>query len=157
LYSIFTQKAIIDGTATYFREYLRDYMKNWVKENKKPDGDEYDIYSDGLKIYTTIDSKMPRICRRSRKGPYEKSYKKNFGHQQKGNKNAPFVNITDAETDKIIKQAMKSSDRWRILKDKDMSDEEIIKSFSVKTKMTVFHLEWRKRYYNDSARLYTLL
>ena len=45
-------------TATYFREFLREYMKNWAKENKKPDGSDYDIYSDGLKIYTTIDSKI---------------------------------------------------------------------------------------------------
>jgi penicillin-binding protein 1A len=40
------------GSATYFREYLRDYMKKWVDENKKPDGSDYDIYKDGLKIYT---------------------------------------------------------------------------------------------------------
>jgi penicillin-binding protein 1A len=46
-----------DGTATYFREYLRDYMKNGLKK-KKPDGSDYDIYKDGLKIYTTIDSRM---------------------------------------------------------------------------------------------------
>jgi penicillin-binding protein 1A len=48
----------IEGSATYFREYLRDYMKKWVDENKKPDGSDYDIYKDGLKIYTTIDSRM---------------------------------------------------------------------------------------------------
>jgi penicillin-binding protein 1A len=47
----------IEGSATYFREYLRDYMKKWVDENKKPDGSDYDIYKDGLKIYT-IDSRM---------------------------------------------------------------------------------------------------
>jgi penicillin-binding protein 1A len=54
----FHPESHLDGTATYFREYLRDYMKKWVKENKKPDGEEYDIYGDGLKIYTTIDSKI---------------------------------------------------------------------------------------------------
>ena len=51
-----------EGIATYFREYLSDYMKTWVK-NKKADGTEYDIYRDGLKIYTTIDSEcssMPK-------------------------------------------------------------------------------------------------
>src|SRR3970282_952625 len=47
-----------EGTATYFREYLRDYMKKWVEENKKPDGSDYNIYKDGFKIYTTIDSRM---------------------------------------------------------------------------------------------------
>lgn len=47
-----------EGIATYFREYLREFMKSWVRENKKPDGSDYDIYRDGLKIYTTIDSRM---------------------------------------------------------------------------------------------------
>jgi penicillin-binding protein 1A len=52
----------IEGSATYFREYLRDYMKKWVDENKKPDGSDYDIYKDGLKIYTTIDSENAVAC-----------------------------------------------------------------------------------------------
>ncbi|RZJ63236.1 MAG: penicillin-binding protein, partial [Flavobacterium sp.] len=51
-----------EGIATYFREYLRDFMKKWVKDNPKPDGSEYDIYRDGLKIYTTIDSKMQQYA-----------------------------------------------------------------------------------------------
>lgn len=126
-----------EGTATYFREYLRDYMKDWVKEHKNPDGEEYDIYSDGLKIYTTIDSKMQEYAEEA-VHEHLKNLQLEFMNEQKGNKNAPFVNITQPETDKIIKQAMKNSDRWRILKDKDMSDEEIIASFSKKTKMTVF-------------------
>lgn len=126
-----------EGTATYFREYLRDYMKDWVKEHKNPDGEEYDIYSDGLKIYTTIDSKIQEYAEEA-VHEHLKNLQVEFMNEQKGNKNAPFVNITQPETDKIIKQAMKNSDRWRILKDKDMSDEEIIASFSKKTKMTVF-------------------
>jgi len=126
-----------EGTATYFREYLRDYMKDWVKEHKNSDGEEYDIYSDGLKIYTTIDSKMQEYAEEA-VHEHLKNLQVEFMNEQKGNKNAPFVNITQPETDKIIKQAMKNSDRWRILKDKDMSDEEIIASFSKKTKMTVF-------------------
>src|SRR5690606_40795266 len=47
-----------EGIATYFREYLREYMRNWAKENPKEDGTHYNIYRDGLKIYTTIDSRM---------------------------------------------------------------------------------------------------
>jgi penicillin-binding protein 1A len=54
----FHPESHIDGIGTYFREYLRDFMKKWVKENKKPDGSDYDIYKDGLKIHTTIDSRM---------------------------------------------------------------------------------------------------
>lgn len=133
----FHPESHLDGTATYFREYLRDYMKNWVKENKKPDGEEYDIYGDGLKIYTTIDSKIQEHAEEAVLA-HMKNLQEEFWKQQKGNKNAPFINITDAETDKIIKQAMKNSERWRILKADEKTDEEIIASFSKKTKMTVF-------------------
>jgi penicillin-binding protein 1A len=133
----FHPESHLDGTATYFREYLRDYMKNWVKENKRPDGEEYDVYGDGLKIYTTIDSKIQEHAEEAVLA-HMKNLQEEFWIQQKGNKNAPFINITDAETDKIIKQAMKSSERWRILKADDKTDDEIIASFSKKTKMTVF-------------------
>lgn len=126
-----------EGTATYFREFLRDYMKNWCKDHKKADGEEYDIYSDGLKIYTTIDSKIQEHAEEAVQA-HLKNLQQEFFAQQKQNKNAPFVNISTVETDKILNQAMKNSERWRILKDQDMSDEEIIKTFSVKTKMTVF-------------------
>ena len=133
----FHPESHLDGTATYFREYLRDYMKNWVKTNKKPDGEEYDIYGDGLKIYTTIDSKIQEHAEEAVQA-HIKNLQEEFFIQQKGNKNAPFVNISDAETDKIFKQAMKNSERWRILKADEKTDEEIIASFKVKTKMTVF-------------------
>ena len=133
----FHPESHLDGTATYFREYLRDYMKNWVKENKKPDGEEYDIYGDGLKIYTTIDSKIQEHAEEAVLA-HMKNLQEEFWIQQKENKNAPFVNISDVETEKIIKQAMKTSERWRILKADDKTDEEIILSFSKKTKMTVF-------------------
>ena len=133
----FHPESHLDGTATYFREYLRDYMKNWVKENKKPDGDEYDIYGDGLKIYVTLDSKIQEHAEEAVQ-EHVKNLQEEFFIQQKGNKTAPFVNITEAETDKIFKQAMKNSERWRILKADDKTDEEILASFKVKTKMTVF-------------------
>ena len=126
-----------EGTATYFREFLRDYMKNWCKDHKKANGEEYDIYSDGLKIYTTIDSKIQEHAEEAVQA-HLKNLQQEFFAQQKQNKNAPFVNISNVETDKILNQAMKNSERWRILKDQDMSDEDIIKTFSVKTKMTVF-------------------
>ena len=51
-----------DGIATYFREYLRDYLKKWTKDNPKPDGTTYDIHKDGLKIFTTVDSKMQKYA-----------------------------------------------------------------------------------------------
>lgn len=133
----FHPESHLDGTATYFREYLREYMKNWAKENKKPDGSDYDIYSDGLKIYTTIDSRIQQLAEEA-VAAHIKNLQEEFFRQSKENKNAPFVNISDAETQKILMQAMKSSERWRVLEAQDFSDDEIIKSFSVKTKMTVF-------------------
>jgi len=133
----FHPESHLDGTATYFREYLRDFMKNWVKENKRPDGEEYDIYGDGLKIYVTLDSKIQEHAEEAVQA-HMKNLQEEFFIQQKENKNAPFVNITEQETDKIINQAMKNSERWRILKAEDKTDEEIIASFSRKTKMTVF-------------------
>ena len=139
----FHPESHLDGTATYFREYLRDYLKNWCKDHKKPDGEEYDIYSDGLKIYTTIDSKIQEHAEEAVQA-HMKNLQEEFFIQQKQNKNAPFINITTLETDRIIKQAMKNSERWRILKEQEMSDEQITKTFSVKTKMTVFSWEGDK-------------
>jgi len=126
-----------EGIATYFREYLREYMKKWVKENKKPNGEDYDIYTDGLKIYTTIDSKMQEHAEEAVQA-HMKNLQQEFFLQQKDNKNAPFINITDAETNRIITNAMKNSERWRIMKELDKSEEEIIASFDVKTKMKIF-------------------
>lgn len=126
-----------EGTATYFREYLRDYMKKWVAENKKVDGSDYDIYKDGLKIYTTIDSRM-QLHAEEAVSKHMANLQQQFFIDQKNNKNAPFVNISDVETQRILKQAMKSSNRWSVLKNQDKSDEEIIASFSQKAKMTVF-------------------
>jgi len=126
-----------EGMATYFREFLREYMKNWAKENKKPDGTDYDIYSDGLKIYTTIDSKMQEHAEEA-VAAHMKNLQKEFFKQSKDNKNAPFLNISEIETKRIFDKAMKSSERWRVMKENDKSDEEITASFQVPTKMKVF-------------------
>jgi len=126
-----------EGTATYFREYLRDYMKKWMEENKKPDGSDYNIYKDGLKIYTTIDSRM-QLHAEEAVEKHMANLQEQFFIEAKTNKNAPFVNISQAETDRIIKQAMKASYRWTVMTELDKSEEEIIASFSQKTKMKVF-------------------
>ena len=126
-----------EGTATYFREYLRDYMKKWVAENKKADGSDYDIYKDGLKIYTTIDSRM-QLHAEEAVEKHMANLQQQFFIEAKTNKNAPFVNISDTETQRILKQAMKASNRWTVMKSMDKSDEEIIASFNQKVNMTVF-------------------
>tara|TARA_B110000503_G_scaffold139726_1_gene228809 strand:- start:1248 stop:3536 length:2289 start_codon:yes stop_codon:yes gene_type:complete len=126
-----------DGIATYFREYLRDYLKKWTKENPKPDGTTYDIHKDGLKIYTTIDSKMQKYAEEAVQ-EHLKNLQKKFFELAKGKKNAPFVYLNDEETNSIIKRAMKNSERWRLLKNANKSEDEILKSFDIKTKMKVF-------------------
>ena len=133
----FQPESHTDGIGTYFREYLRDFMKNWVKENKKSDGTEYDIYKDGLKIYTTIDSRMQTYAEEAMK-EHLPNLQEELSSQQKENKNAPFVNISEIETKKLMMKAMKNSSRWKLMEAQDKSEEEIIKSFGVKTKMKVF-------------------
>lgn len=133
----FQPESHTDGIGTYFREYLRDFMKNWVKENKKPDGTEYDIYKDGLKIYTTIDSRMQTYAEEAMK-EHLPNLQEELASQQKENKNAPFVNISEVETKKLMMKAMKNSSRWKLMEAQDKSEAEIIKSFGVKTKMKVF-------------------
>ena len=126
-----------DGIATYFREYLRGFMDKWVKSHPKEDGSEYDIYTDGLKIYTTIDSRMQTYAEEA-VDSHLANLQEEFNNEQKKNTNAPFVNISETETKKIIDRAMRNSERWRILKDQGKDEDDIIASFSKKTDMTVF-------------------
>ena len=133
----FTPESHREGIATYFREYLRDYMRRWVKENPKKDGTTYDIYRDGLKIYVSIDSRMQKYAEEAVQ-EHISNLQEEFFIQQKNNKNAPFFNITDKETEAIINRAMKTSERWRQMKDQGKSEEEILNSFKVKTEMRIF-------------------
>ena len=133
----FTPQGHDEGIATYFREYIRSFMHDWIKENPKTDGSSYNIYSDGLKIYTTIDSRMQRYAE-SAVDQHMRNLQKEFDLQNKKNKTAPFRHVTKEEIDKIINSAMRRSDRWRIMKNQGKSDKEIIKSFDVKKPMTIF-------------------
>jgi penicillin-binding protein 1A len=144
------------GTATYFREYLRDYMKTWAKENKKADGSDYDIYRDGLKIYTTIDSRI-QLYAEEAVAQHLPNLQAEFDSQQKENKNRPFVRLNQGEIDKIMHRAQKSSDRWKEMDEQGKSEDEIVKSFSVKTKMRVFTWKGERDTVmtpNDSIRYY---
>ncbi|MGG5576567.1 penicillin-binding protein 1A [Myroides sp. C15-4] len=133
----FTPESHREGIATYFREYLRDYMRRWVKENPKKDGTTYDIYRDGLKIYVSIDSRMQKYAEEAVQ-EHISNLQEEFFIRQKTNKNAPFYNISAADTEAIILRAMKTSERWRQMKDLGKSEDEILKSFEVKTDMRIF-------------------
>jgi penicillin-binding protein 1A len=133
----YTPQGHDEGIATYFREYARKFMHNWIKENPKTDGTEYNIYSDGLKIYTTINSKMQEYAEAA-VDQHMRNLQLEFDKQNKKNELAPFRDVTEDEVDHILNSAMKRSDRWREMKKQGKTKEEIIKSFSVKTKMRIF-------------------
>ena len=126
-----------EGTATYFREYLREYMKTWMLENKKEDGSDYNIYADGLKIYTTIDSRM-QLHAEAAVNEHLKNLQEEFFLEAKQNKTAPFMRIVPADVEKIMTRAMKNTERWRLMTDQGKEEEDIIKSFKIKTPMTIF-------------------
>lgn len=145
-----------EGLATYFREYLREFMKGWVRENKKPDGSDYDIYRDGLKIYTTIDSRMQQYAEEAVYA-HMANLQEEFFDQAKTNKNAPFIKISEQETESLMNRARKNSERWRIMKAEGKGEDEILKSFAVKTKMRVFSWKGERDTVmtpNDSIRYY---
>jgi len=126
-----------EGIATYFREYIRGYMQQWVKENPKSDATHYNIYRDGLKIYTTIDSRM-QIYAEQAVSTHLSNLQEEFFLQFKGKKNAPFVELSDDQTKRLILRAMKDSDRWKLMKEQGKSENEIKKSFEIPTEMTIF-------------------
>lgn len=128
------------GSATYFREYLRQYLTEWCKNNPKPDGSFYDIYKDGLKIYTTIDSRMQKHAEDAVREHIANYLQPMFFQHIKGVKNAPFYNLTPEETERILVSAMKRSERYELMRDAGISDAEIRKNFDVKVKMKI--LTW---------------
>ncbi|MEP2936623.1 MAG: transglycosylase domain-containing protein [Gilvibacter sp.] len=133
----YTPQGHDEGIGTYVREYVRGYMKQWSKANPKADGTFYDIDSDGLKVYVTVDSRMQRFAEEAVDMHLAK-LQKEFDKQNLKNKTAPFRDITSDEIDGIMNSAMRRSDRWRILKNAGKSEKEIIASFSKETKMKVF-------------------
>jgi penicillin-binding protein 1A len=145
-----------EGIATYFREYLREFMKGWVRDNKKPDGSDYDIYRDGLKIYTTIDSRMQQYAEEAVYA-HMANLQEEFFDQSKNNKNAPFVRISEQETESLMNRARKNSERYRIMKAEGKEDTDIMKSFAMRTKMRIFSWKGERDTImtpNDSIRYY---
>lgn len=142
--SKFKSQAHYAGLATYFREYLRLYLKEWCRDNPKPDGSRYDIYCDGLKIYTTIDSRMQRHAEEAVREHVCDYLQPLFFNHIKGAKNAPFVNLSEEQTEKILWAAVKQSDRYVRMKDAGKSDSEIKEAFNKKVKMSIFTYKGEK-------------
>ena len=131
-----------DGLAPYFREYLRNYMKAWLKENKKPDGTEYNIYADGLKIYTTIDSRMQTYAEEAVAAHMPLLQEQFYNHWDgEGDEfiNAPFDDeLRSGQVDTLMMMAMKRSERYRKLLKRNVEDSEIKAIFNSPAKMNVF-------------------
>ena len=133
----YTPQGHDEGMATYFRVYLQGFMKDWIEKNPKPDRGEYNIYRDGLKIYTTIDSRMQEYAEEAVQ-MHMPNLQREFNKQNRNNKTAPFRDVTQEERNNIIRDAMRRSERWRMMKEEGKSNEEIINSFDVETEMSVF-------------------
>jgi penicillin-binding protein 1A len=126
-----------DGLATYFRAELKKFMNNWIKENPKDDGEFYNLYSDGLKIYTTIDSKAQSYAENAVER-HMTNLQREFFRQNKNNKTAPFRSLEQEEIDNIINQAIRNSARYKEMKAKGIEADSIIASFDKPTEMRVF-------------------
>ena len=133
----YTAQGHNEGLATYFREYARAFMTNWIKDNPKSDGSNYNIYRDGLKVYTTIDKKMQTYAEEAM-DEHIANLQKEFDKQNKTNKTAPFRDITKEETAQILNSAMRRSDRWKEMKKQGKDEKGIIESFKKKTTMRIF-------------------
>ena len=145
-----------DGSATYFREYLRDFMKTWIKEHPKPDGTDYNLHRDGLKIYVTIDSRMQQYAEEAM-AEHMANLQRVFNKEQKRNKTAPFYDLNESQVETTVNQAMKRSNRWIRMKSNGASEDEIIASFNKKNRYACFYLERRIRYHYESKRFHFVL
>lgn len=131
------------GLAPYFRDVVRDHMKKWCKEHKKSNGDNYNIYQDGLKIYTTINPRMQLYA--------EEAVAKHLSALQKSYWTLPWIkdNSIWEGHEKILERAMKESDRWKNMEAEGVSEDEILKSFKTKTRMKVF--AWNNKRETDTT------
>jgi penicillin-binding protein 1A len=158
------------GLATYFREYLRlklnkskpnrrsyysardfridsvEWLTNpvygWCKKNKKPDGSNYDLYRDGLKIYTTLDSRMQKYAEEALVEHMKYELQDNFNEEQKNNPNAPYYEeLSGEELKDIIDLALRRTERYRRLRRSDVKKDSIMRIFNTPVNMTVFSWE----------------
>lgn len=158
-----------DGVAPYLREFLRVYMSaerpqlsnypswnrrqfvidsiawandplyGWCNKNRKKDGSPYNLNADGLKVYTTIDSRMQRYAEGAVYAHVARYLQPEFFKEQKGKPNAPFTSaLTQKQVNQIMERAVLQSERYRALKAAGASNEEIHRSFHTPTEMTLF-------------------
>ena len=158
-----------EGLATYFREYLRGVMTapkpvrsdyrgwqmqkfyedsiawetnplyGWCAKNKKKDGTNYNIYTDGLKIYTTINSRMQQYAEDAVKEHLGDYLQPVFFKEKEGSKNAPYArSLSEKRVEELLTKAMKQTERYRLMKEAGASEQQIRKAFDTPEEMTVF-------------------
>ena len=158
-----------EGLATYFREYLRGVMTapkpvrsdyrgwqmqkfyedsiawetnplyGWCAKNKKKDGTNYNIYTDGLKIYTTINSRMQQYAEDAVKEHLGDYLQPIFFKENEGSKNAPYArSLPEKRVEELLTKAMKQTERYRLMKEAGASEQQIRKAFDTPEEMTVF-------------------
>lgn len=155
------------GAATYFREYLRmtlnakkperenyysssSYLEDsaewvtnplygWCHKNFKPDGTPYNLYNDGLRIYTSINSKMQKYAEEAIEEHLKLDLQKDFDAEKENQPSAPFSNeLSEDQVENILTLALKRSERYRVLRNRGLSFDEIKETFYTPTQMTVF-------------------
>ncbi len=107
----FTSADHNEGLATYFREYLRSELRIWCANHTKPNGVNYDLYRDGLRVYTTIDSKLQQHAEAATT-EHIKAHQEKFYKDQVRNKKSPFRGVTDDEIESIMLSSMRRSSRY---------------------------------------------
>ena len=135
----YTPQSHREGLATYFRAYLKEFMNGWIRENPKPDGSKYDLYGDGLRIFTTIDSRM-QLAGEEAVSAHMKNLQREFFLQNDKDRNptAPFLDLRSGEIDTLMLRTAYRTERWRKMRLADIPEEEIKKSFYVKVPMRIF-------------------
>tara|TARA_B100000963_G_scaffold360598_1_gene392081 strand:+ start:8448 stop:10775 length:2328 start_codon:yes stop_codon:yes gene_type:complete len=135
----YTPQSHREGLATYFRAYLQEFMKTWTNENSKEDGSKYNLYLDGLKIYTTINYEMQQYAEEAVKEHMPNLQKEFFlQNTPELNPTAPFLEIEEEEEELIFERAMRRSERWRKMKISGKSEEEMFASFEKEVPMSIF-------------------
>ena len=158
-----------DGLAVYFREFLRRYMTakkperalypswnmvkfyndsinwetdplyGWCNKNTKRNGDNWSIYTDGLKVYTTIDSRMQQYAEDAAYQHVVKYLQPAFNQENYRKKNAPYSNnLTPKQVEQILNRSIRQSERYRVMHEDGASDSEIQKAFRTPTAMNIF-------------------
>ena len=135
----YTPESHREGLATYFRAYLKEFMDGWINENLKSDGTKHNLYRDGLRIFTTIDSRMQQFAEDAVSGHMKNLQKEFFSQNTKElNPTAPFLDLREGEIDTLLERAAYRSERWRKMRLSGLVKEEILASFKKKVPMRVF-------------------